>query len=94
MQGVFLKTWDETEETGDCTTKEDWNDAQEICQKLNIPIRQVDFVKEYWTDVFEYVTSFNFFFLNKFQRNEFIFPKKFSVRISMWPNTKSRRQLQ
>ncbi|KAL0120793.1 hypothetical protein PUN28_008465 [Cardiocondyla obscurior] len=50
--GVFMKNWDIRNEMGQCTVEKDYNDAQSICDKLKIPLVQVDFVKEYWNEVF------------------------------------------
>lgn len=54
VRGVFLKNWDLVDETGFCSSEQDWEDAQYVCDKLQIPIQRIDFVKQYWTDVFEY----------------------------------------
>ncbi|XP_055308376.1 mitochondrial tRNA-specific 2-thiouridylase 1-like [Sitodiplosis mosellana] len=53
VRGVFLKNWDLVDETGYCSAEQDWEDAQYVCDKLQIPIQRIDFVKQYWTDVFE-----------------------------------------
>ena len=47
-----MKNWDKTNETGKCSQDEDREDAQYVCQKLGIPFQEVNFVKEYWNDVF------------------------------------------
>lgn len=52
MTAVFLKNWDTADETGKCLSDEEYKDAQRICQKLNVPLLQVDFVKDYWHEVF------------------------------------------
>eukprot|EP00045_Choanoeca_perplexa_P016915 m.235245 g.235245 ORF g.235245 m.235245 type:complete len:416 (-) comp17400_c0_seq13:3090-4337(-) len=52
VTGVFMKNWDEREETGDCPAARDAEDCSTICKALNIPFYQVDFVKRYWNDVF------------------------------------------
>lgn len=57
VQAVFMKNWDATDETGFCSIENDWKDAQMVCDKLKIPIHKVDFVKQYWIDVFGYVFS-------------------------------------
>lgn len=54
VHGVFMKNWDITDETGNCSLENDWIDAQWICDKLKIPVQRVDFVKEFWNDVFGY----------------------------------------
>lgn len=53
MHGVFLKNWDTIDETGFCSAEKDWGDAQYVCEYLKIPVQRIDFVKQYWTDVFE-----------------------------------------
>ncbi|XP_028046803.1 mitochondrial tRNA-specific 2-thiouridylase 1 isoform X3 [Monomorium pharaonis] len=52
VTGIFMKNWDIRDETGKCVVEKDYNDAQWICKKLEIPLIQVDFVKEYWNEVF------------------------------------------
>lgn len=50
--GLFMKNWDIADETGRCTTDADREDAQFVCDHLKIPLMEVNFVKEYWNDVF------------------------------------------
>lgn len=58
VTGVFMRNWDIRDETGKCVIEKDYNDAQWICDKLKIPLLQVNFVKEYWNDVFRYIYVF------------------------------------
>lgn len=62
--GLFMRNWD-TSINGDilgnpnldnniCPQEQDYNDALEVCKKLDIPLHRIDFVKEYWDYVFEY----------------------------------------
>ena len=62
--GLFMRNWD-TSINGDilgnpnlknniCPQEQDYNDALEVCNKLEIPLHRIDFVKEYWDNVFEY----------------------------------------
>lgn len=51
--GVFMKNWDLIDETGVCSVEKDFCDAQEVCSSLQIPFYEANFVKEYWTKVFE-----------------------------------------
>ena len=37
-----------------CPQEEDYNDAKKVCETLNIPLHRVDYVKEYWDNVFTY----------------------------------------
>ncbi|KAJ1439820.1 tRNA-specific 2-thiouridylase [Ochromonadaceae sp. CCMP2298] len=53
--GVFMKNWDDADESASgskCDSSEDLKDMQEVCQRLGIPAYNVDFMKEYWNDVF------------------------------------------
>ena len=62
--GLFMRNWDSTinnDYLGNpnlnndiCPQEEDYNDALAVCQKLNIPLHRVDYVKEYWDFVFTY----------------------------------------
>lgn len=37
-----------------CPQEKDYDDAVSVAQALNIPLLRIDFVKEYWNDVFSY----------------------------------------
>ena len=62
--GLFMRNWDSTinnDILGNptlneniCPQEQDYNDALAVCQKLNIPLHRIDFVKEYWDYVFTY----------------------------------------
>ena len=62
--GLFMRNWDAalnndiegnpTFNENICPQEQDYNDALELCKKLNIELHRVDFVKEYWDDVFTY----------------------------------------
>ena len=62
--GLFMRNWDSSinnDILGNpnlnnniCPQEEDYNDALAVCQKLDIPLHRVDFVKEYWDYVFTY----------------------------------------
>jgi tRNA-specific 2-thiouridylase len=62
--GLFMRNWDAglnndylgnpTINDNICPQEQDYNDAQEVCKKLDIPLYRVDFVKEYWDYVFTY----------------------------------------
>lgn len=62
--GLFMRNWDAalnndilgnpTLEENICPQEQDYNDAVKVCEKLNIPLHRVDFVKEYWDYVFTY----------------------------------------
>lgn len=50
--GVFMKNWDEFDEMGRCSGEQDLLDAEYTCNKLNIELKQVNYVKDYWNSVF------------------------------------------
>ncbi|XP_062617718.1 mitochondrial tRNA-specific 2-thiouridylase 1-like isoform X1 [Saccostrea cucullata] len=50
--GLFMKNWDEKDESGQCSSDRDKDDAKFVCQHIGIPFHEVNFVKEYWNDVF------------------------------------------
>lgn len=52
--GVFMKNWDPLDEAEarTCTTDRDRNDMHEVCRYLDMPTTEVEFIKEYWHDVF------------------------------------------
>ena len=62
--GLFMRNWDSTinndqegmsiTEDNICPQEKDYNDAKKVCEKLNIPLKRVDFIKEYWDYVFTY----------------------------------------
>jgi len=59
--GLFMKNWDsninnDVEGITDdvCPQELDYRDAKNVCNELNIPLYRVDFIKEYWDDVFKY----------------------------------------
>lgn len=62
--GLFMRNWDSTinndflgnpDLNNDiCPQEKDYNDALSVCNKINIPLYRVDYVKEYWDYVFTY----------------------------------------
>jgi tRNA (5-methylaminomethyl-2-thiouridylate)-methyltransferase len=52
--GVFMKNWNEEDETGLCTATEDYEDVRRVCDQIGIPYYTVNFSKEYWDKVFTY----------------------------------------
>ncbi len=51
--GLFMKNWDETDENGVCSATLDYEDVARVCDKLDIPYYSVEFVQEYWDQVFK-----------------------------------------
>ncbi len=62
--GLFMRNWDSTlnndilgnpERTDEiCSQEIDYQDAEKVAKKLDMPIYRVDFIKEYWDNVFTY----------------------------------------
>ncbi len=62
--GLFMRNWDSSinnDFLGNpnlnndiCPQEQDYNDAKSVCDKIGIPLHRIDFVKEYWDDVFTY----------------------------------------
>jgi len=50
--GLFMKNWDEIDENGVCPAERDYEDVVRVCERLDIPYYSVEFVKEYWDNVF------------------------------------------
>lgn len=50
--GLFMKNWDETDEQGVCQATLDYEDVRRVCEKLDIPCYAVNFVEDYWNQVF------------------------------------------
>lgn len=51
--GLFMKNWDEVTADGVCPADQDYQDVIKVCEKLDVPYYSVNFVKEYWDEVFE-----------------------------------------
>jgi len=53
VECVFMKNW-EGDDDANCTAEEDYKDALAVCDHLGLPLRSVNFAKEYWDGVFQY----------------------------------------
>jgi len=51
--GLHMTNWDEFDETGQCSGADDAQVAEKVCKQLSIPLHHVNFVKEYWLEVFQ-----------------------------------------
>ena len=62
--GLFMRNWDSSTnndvlgnpELDDevCSQEKDYQDAEKVAKKVGIPIHRVDFIEEYWDNVFSY----------------------------------------
>ncbi len=50
--GIFMKNWEEKDADGHCMAAKDYADVVQVCERLDIPYYSVEFVKEYWDNVF------------------------------------------
>ncbi|ENY70231.1 tRNA(5-methylaminomethyl-2-thiouridylate)-methyltransferase [Mycoplasmopsis bovigenitalium 51080] len=63
VEGLFMRNWDSyvnndflgNNEINNpiCPQEQDYQDALKVAEKLNIKLHRVDFIKEYWENVFE-----------------------------------------
>lgn len=54
VTGLFMKNWEEDDDTGYCSAAADLADAQAVCDKLGIELLTINFAAEYWDNVFEH----------------------------------------
>ena len=64
VTGAFMRNWDAftnndflgnpTIKDDQCPQEKDYDDAVSVAKKLGIPLLRIDYVKEYWDDVFAY----------------------------------------
>ena len=52
VEAIFMKNWEDDSEY--CTVEQDYKDALQVCDILKIPLRSVNFAKEYWDKVFQH----------------------------------------
>ncbi len=52
VTALFMKNWEEDDETEYCAAEEDLAFAEQVCKILSIPLRTINFSHEYWERVF------------------------------------------
>ncbi|WGE67790.1 tRNA 2-thiouridine(34) synthase MnmA [Actinobacillus equuli subsp. haemolyticus] len=60
VEGLFMKNWEEDDDTDYCTAAADLADAQAVADKLGMRLHKINFAAEYWDNVFEH-------FLNEYK---------------------------
>ena len=65
VSACFMRNWDAlanndylgnpTINNNQCPQEKDYDDAVAVAKMLGIPLLRIDFVKEYWDDVFSYL---------------------------------------
>lgn len=54
VEGLFMKNWEEDDDTEYCTARQDLADAQSVADRLGIHLHTANFAAEYWDGVFEH----------------------------------------
>jgi tRNA-specific 2-thiouridylase len=54
VTGMFMKNWEEDDTEEYCAAASDLKDAAQVCERLGIELREVNFAHEYWENVFEH----------------------------------------
>ena len=54
VEGLFMKNWEEDDDTEYCTAKADLADAESVCKRLGLHLHSANFAAEYWDNVFEH----------------------------------------
>jgi tRNA-specific 2-thiouridylase len=52
--GMFMKNWEEQNADGECQSASEYADVMRVCDQIGIPYYSVNFVKEYWDNVFQH----------------------------------------
>lgn len=52
--GLFMKNWEEKNPDGVCRSTQDYEDVVKVCRQIDIPCYTVNFVQEYWDNVFNH----------------------------------------
>jgi len=55
IEAVFMKNWEEDHNPSSCPAARDFEDAQAVCDMLQIPLHAVNFAHEYWQRVFQFM---------------------------------------
>lgn len=55
VTGVYMRNWDKADEEDQCSGEQDLFDVRRVCDHLQIPLEEANFMKEYWLYVFETV---------------------------------------
>ncbi len=52
VEGLFMKNWEEDDDAEYCAAATDLADAQQVADRLGIPLHTMNFASEYWDRVF------------------------------------------
>ena len=62
-----MANWDAADETGTCSQDVDRDFAKLVCRRLDIPLVEVNFVKEYWNEVFRFALDISSLIYHKYK---------------------------
>lgn len=54
VEGLFMKNWEQDDTATYCAASADRQDAQRVCDQLQIPLHVINFSETYWNNVFEH----------------------------------------
>lgn len=54
VEALFMKNWEEDDNSKQCNSAQDLADAKQVAGKLNIKLHTVNFAREYWDNVFDF----------------------------------------
>lgn len=54
VEALFMKNWDEDNDSQYCSYADDLRDVKQVCDILDIPLHTINFAQEYWERVFSY----------------------------------------
>ena len=54
IEALFMKNWEEDDDSEYCTAMRDYEDAKAVADKLGIRLHLANFAHEYWENVFEH----------------------------------------
>ena len=53
VQGIFMKNWTNNAPNIECTSEEDFIDAEKVCDQIGVPLHLANFSSDYWDRVFK-----------------------------------------
>ena len=53
VTGIFMKNWEEDDDSNNCNVADDYKDAKRVASKLGIDLLTVNFSDKYWQLVFQ-----------------------------------------
>ena len=54
VEGLFMKNWEEDDDSDYCAAAIDLKDADSVCEKIGIKLHTINFSSEYWDRVFKH----------------------------------------